>query len=669
MLKKIPVALAISQEPMTRTQCVLEDLTDKKRSPVHVEWDPSNIRGLERHVDLPTMADPLADVLKEWKLSCTAEPLLLTAGSTMYMLRFRPFRDNDAATHPGCAAPQSAGEVVLVPATITSSPKDQPVAADPVECITITFKGASSRKPSRLMTIASAPQPPGGRSLDSASGIATELVTILTEVAADKAKAGAFNLVAEEVRHAVCEDLIVTDSLARNPSLQKGQPLLPRTCEALKKLRLADLSSSATVLAPELFDDLLRLALLDVKGRTKLDPAAVAQLVSEALRGYHAPDRAAQQIFQGLANREIIWDGANQAEMDLQIVFATVQACTEKEGGCKAADVEQMLRHAGELFITEEGQEIKPEWFDRAFTLAPLVLKGLEVVQPRSDATPKSIAVVTIDLFFEMENRLQGCNDSKKVCDNDSKKVCDELDDLRGMSVGILNGESHRALVSGAKLVEAMLEKDLEARNGRAVKLIMNVMGTLTAYASTYASNPKDDAEKLKALHQARKEAIEGLVTALTDRRGRGGAVIVSLGVDPGVIGGVHWQQTADNYKTLHGSIPVVTLPMGLAVEKLPASQEHIGCGGHFQLSVLDLAQFLSVNNDGTVSKPTWASAFMAGVEAKVLIGKPSGAIGIGADVRYSPGLFATSNDLTKSGGDFRLGLSVSYYVPFIDFN
>lgn len=430
---------------------------------------------------------------------------------------------------------------------------------------------------------------------------------------------------------------------------------------------------------------------------------AIAPILVDAATGAVPTDRAAQLLVAKLGDQSwsvgVCASDPNSAACDVacgaEIGLGLLKVCAERSSGCSADDIERLVKDpAAELDIEKvclaRWNEKQGRWKD----LDKLVLDGLEIVRPRPDATPRSITLAAVRLTFSVIER--------QVClgDKQQSAACTDVKDMREVGVAILQDDVGRALIATASLLGRMIDRVPEAKNGevgghgKALRKITRLLGAFTAYASTYSTDPKGDEQKIKELHEARKAAVESLIDAMTDRTERGGEWVFSVGVNVGLgVGGMVLQQPASRCtldvpgvqrricwgdSAVQGRLPQLQLPMGIALEYLPptggrgpreGSSSKRGLGGHFQLSLLDLAQFLAYDEKGTVAQPTWGNAFMIGGQAGFLIGNATNNLFLGLDWGYAPTLFSKAEDPTKGSGAFRFGVTASYYVPLLDFN
>jgi hypothetical protein len=177
----------------------------------------------------------------------------------------------------------------------------------------------------------------------------------------------------------------------------------------------------------------------------------------------------------------------------------------------------------------------------------------------------------------------------------------------------------------------------------------MRLVGGLSNYAQVYKATAADTAE---AARDARKAALESLIDSMTDRRGRDGDVVVSLGAATGVSGYL----SSNDTKWLQ-----LSLPLGLAVQKLPTKVDPVGVLG--QLSFLDLGLYLPAKE--TLEPPSPLQALHVGAQIAVTFGTPSDTFAVGASLRFVPSM----KEGTTTVASFQGGFFAAYYVSFLDFN
>jgi hypothetical protein len=155
------------------------------------------------------------------------------------------------------------------------------------------------------------------------------------------------------------------------------------------------------------------------------------------------------------------------------------------------------------------------------------------------------------------------------------------------------------------------------------------VLAALATYGSSYRKMNGEQAtaeeEQLRA--DERRKAVESLIDAVTDRVDREGDFVVSLGANVAL--GLEGRSAQDRQDYIN-RMPL-SLKTGVALQWLPDP-----LGWHAMISVLDLAQYATLSQDGTTKlKPE--GALRVGLEGGALLGKPSFPVTLTAQVGYVP--------------------------------
>jgi len=187
-------------------------------------------------------------------------------------------------------------------------------------------------------------------------------------------------------------------------------------------------------------------------------------------------------------------------------------------------------------------------------------------------------------------------------------------------------------------------------------------------------------AAELEQNAQARRKALEELIDRSSDRKGRDGDWVWSFGAGVGARAAGSFGRDG-----LAGVVETpLTLPIGVAVQWLPGprdgrsilkrnrdrraealkqgrslSNNKIGLGLHFQASPVDVGQYVFLSED--ISGVCWNEFLSANGQAGLLVGSARSNIVIAVDYRYVPA--------RAQGARHELGLALTYYVPFFDFN
>ena len=364
----------------------------------------------------------------------------------------------------------------------------------------------------------------------------------------------------------------------------------------------------------------------------------------------------------------------------LQLVFAALAQCGQNST-CTAADVLPILQNPHEHFTPfsagleslcwQAGRfvDVARVWPD----LDVFASRALAVLAPAASTSDAEVVSEAVALFFDAAERLH-CN--KRPSDCAGEPAFEKLQGVRGVVEAMIARDVSAVLLQSGRLFALHLdcqEKDERCKKSlEKLRRATALIGAVTAYAATF-DDEKQGEEAAKAAREARKQAIESLIDTATDRGGRGGEWISSIGANVGftVFGRRHVRGDEGDLSEVHSMSPQLQLPMGLVLQKLPGHPEKVGTGVHFQLSLIDLGQFVATD-EGEVDEIAPADFVMLGGQLGVIIGKPTMPFVIGLDARWSPTQFAqemAGAEGTEKAGAFSFGLFASYYVPFFDLN
>ncbi len=352
----------------------------------------------------------------------------------------------------------------------------------------------------------------------------------------------------------------------------------------------------------------------------------------------------------------------------IDITKRVIASCQSRSVECTASDVMRLLDNAVPRGTCAEAL---PNPVGAWPELPAVIAESLEALRPKAETSRIRVAELATKFTFDvLEQRL---------CHQQASSHCGDLRDIRRMFRAIVDGDTVRVLLASGTLFDHAFTRalaDLDAKGWQTteqrahLRKFLRIATAMTAYASTYATDDKGDPERAKESHDARKKAVEGLIDAATDRSGRGGQVVLSLGINPG-LGLSGYQHLPKRDPEDQYLPPQLSLPMGIALQVLPPNKDgdRVAIGHHAQVSLIDLGQFVATTKDAEVNKPRWDSFLMIGAQYGLIIGTPSHNFMLGADVRWAPTLFAEEGDPANGAGAFRVGGFASYYVPFIDLN
>ena len=372
-----------------------------------------------------------------------------------------------------------------------------------------------------------------------------------------------------------------------------------------------------------------------------------------------------------LKDRSLLADPAAQCAR--RVVIAVAKWCSRRDR-CAAGDISAVFDRPWEFFAKPAAdspyavciENAGGRWFqtlpankERYIQLATTLVSFLAPVPPGQESAR---TVAMIRWMFEFVRAQSG-----------DDPTLTELEELVGR---LVDGDYVRALTQVAVMLESRCtgDKIVTAQScSKRLKKAMQLLGAVASYARTYEATQGLDAAEAR---KQRKEALEALIDSATDRGERGGDVVFSLGSNVGV--GVAWPLTRrDSDSFDYTPTAGVRIPLGFSLQRLPGGKDDkVGgaprwLGWHAGLTLADLGQFLAADENGTVDDVRWSNFVSPGLEAGLLIGKPSQLITITVSAAYAPALFEEpgADGSTEAQGAFRFGATLGYYVPFFDLN
>ncbi len=196
------------------------------------------------------------------------------------------------------------------------------------------------------------------------------------------------------------------------------------------------------------------------------------------------------------------------------------------------------------------------------------------------------------------------------------------------------------------------------------------LLSGIAAYSLAYADGPANatEAEKLQFLQAqrtARKEALESIIDAATDRRNRGGDRVWSLATAVGAVFPV-LPQGEGTPGTFQNTLQL-QVPMGVAWQRLPGKGWKGGFPFHLMFTFLDLGNYVTKDRS-TNESPDWRAMFFPGLQAGIPLSRsPSNFFVFGGSVSYSPRFSTTSSSNVRSA--WHCGLFTSFFLPLWDLN
>lgn len=243
----------------------------------------------------------------------------------------------------------------------------------------------------------------------------------------------------------------------------------------------------------------------------------------------------------------------------------------------------------------------------------------------------------------------------------------------RLVALGALDGDAPHLISALAQLAGDEIGGSCEGNCVRRQKIAALLSG-VAAYALTYDETPaaataEQKLQLAQAQHDARKQALESVIDAATDRKGRSGDRVWSLGTGVGVLFGA--RQRLDGESTFTSAVQF-HVPVGIAWQRLPGPQWVQNPPFHLMASFLDLGNYLT-KNQSTGATPDWQAIFAPGLQIGVpLSTSPSNFFVLGGAVSYAPRFVTTASSTAASStaqGAWHYGVFVHYFLPLWDFN
>lgn len=577
-----------------------------------------------------------------------------------------------------------------------------------------------------LATAIGGTPPLSGRAFGgNATAAVDELLSTVAEVVVERARGRATKVLSDRLTALLCDELKIdttTKSALYGSSASMEDRLFSSTCKRVQHIRIEDLLGSGRELLNSIQSDFILLTMNVLKHQVvnwisenlAPEPASAGPLhagaADNALKT--AADHILKEMIDQLTRQQS--SGKLQGSLDaqrlllvfakqkwstirneekrknlktivaaLQVAFVVMQQCHQQS--CDVRMVRTMLEEHANLYNKKdkdqdgEWKTINEKWSD----LDHFVLQGMAVLNPPKGSTSAGQMAIATELVFEFTEKFRKSLEEDKPVLKGWEPV---LKSSRGLIVAALRGDLQQMIVPASELMTPLLGVVANEGHKDALKNSFDRVAKLLVAAGSYISSyvPQDQAtpEQQKAQQQARKRAIESLIDEATRRSERDGAWVLSLGVGAGLLGGGQWLPVDGQPAEAKWLLPQLSLPVGLTVQRLPDRRSGNPFwryfGPHFQLSALDIAQYVSYDQQGKLSQPTWSSAFSLGGQVGVVFGSFQTPVIIAADVRYSPTLFSRLVNQNSDGGDsteinaagaLRFGLFLGTYFPLFDFN
>lgn len=482
-----------------------------------------------------------------------------------------------------------------------------------------------------------------------------EALSLLAEIAITRARRQSLSVIHSRLEEAVC-GLVLSG---------QREKVLPQTCALVKGTSLERLAADPEPLALSVTSDLVHAAMLASGPTTGVGDAnpsveepremlriavqAVARSVVRARPSFTAEDAwnlTSTLLQSSSANRN---DG-----IGLGLRAARVCLKLKQQHGLQApCDMPYIVRELnnGDMSGAWEkigiALDISQEAFVALLAAAPAV-NNPDVLQPLPrERLRAAVRLMVKTLTSSLNTRPEELARVRLVGD---------------LLIAAIDGSQPRMIVVGAELTKRIL-LDAKPDNEVALRKAISVLTTVSSYAATYISPTTSESDK-EAMRENRKQMLEALIDESTVRTHRSSEWVFTIGSPVGL--------QSPLFQGRNVLAPQLTLPMGLAVQRLPGERGdptgRWGLGFHLMFTAVDLGQFLAYRPDGAIQTPTWDSAVSPGAQIGALIGPPDNVLMLGLDFRYARNVFAGTPE-GAGPRDPQIHLVLAYYVPFFDFN
>ncbi len=590
---------------------------------VEVNWDPYDARGLARIVLLTKGT---------WQVSFWAEPQRDSmAFANNYAWQSRSER---------CAAAWGTADTVIV--------EERRTAGQPGH---VKIKMTDAGKPALLEGIDSSRLPGAAsalatlRSFDVAS-VPTQAAELVVRVVTRAVRKKALRLASDKLQAIVC----------KRPAKDEP-PYLARTCEAVRGIDLATLSTAARPIAAALTQDLTQLAL------AKLDlpaPDAIVEAVATGFALLHTrPDLSpadVQQVLLAAATDYLERDVDGAGVLAAQVALRVVAYCRDA-GACEATLVRALLKKpstyfslpasAGPFLATYEAT-VKLRIAD----VERLVAEGRRVFETARTVTGADRLRAAIRTNLRLV--------AVAACFADAAR-CGAAARLVELAEHATQGD----LRSMLGVVTRAATDVLSARQQRRLSLFLAMVEQAAAVATGSPDERKLASEQVEA-------AMDAVLDDAVDRHGRDEEWIFSLGTGLRLHGAYKFSGTE-----LRGPVSV---PVALSVDRLcgPDADDRwcLLAGWHFELGFLDVGNYLRIyeepagaggGDDEVSSEPVaWTDIANLSVGVGWMFGSVDWPMYFGITGGLAPGAQGAQGGRGWNG---YAGAYVGAYFPVLDFN
>lgn len=516
-------------------------------------------------------------------------------------------------------------------------------------------------------------------STDYIDSFFSELFEIVTEVAISRAHRRGEEMFLDAIQSSICSDKVGSTK----------EPVLPNTCRLLRQTPLFSLAGAPHNLTTTLSQDLVSVAMRPLNGSGEWEQ--IFQSLLWALFSESSPELSVLAM-QSAANQLMIsvnetfenLDAESCPEATLAVVIADCSYQMENGAGCDAFTTLENVMNTND-HLSPRLQEFKKHCSEKVYDNLHVLDSTIHyyMLLKRWASTGEfavfsdphgsrqkvvELAIHLVDLArylsaAEDENEeflaaLSVLKDGLRLY-QDGNNLPTLVAHFIGHEILGADGNCHR---NGSS--DSMTRQDCRV-SLRALRVLNEFMAYGTSFQASHDGHLND--EEKAALRAQREQVIHSLMDHAAERSQRRevGANIFSLGLGLGISARGHWVSSAST-ESENNSAELGVVPSLVAGVNLQWNFNRY-LGLHVGATFLNLGNYLQASYNEFSASPIWSSSLVAGVQGGVLLGGMSGGALLAVDFQTSPRL------MQDEDGDFEslhsIGLSLSYYLPVLDFN